>query len=54
MAFVGPQLTPLDALDDVGQYRVGLARQTNLLALSHDQPIEKFDFRAPALLALSA
>src|SRR5262245_66570129 len=50
VSWIGPEFTSLDALDDVGQYRVGLARQTNLLALSHDQSIEKFDFRAPALL----
>ena len=50
VSWIGPEFTSLDPLDDVGQYRVGLARQTNLLALSHDQPIEKFDFRAPALL----
>src|SRR5262245_2650355 len=50
VSWIGPEFTLLDALDDVGQYCVGLARQTNLLALSHDQPIEKFDFRAPALL----
>src|SRR6476661_36764 len=50
VSWIGPEFTSLDALDDVGQYRVGLARQTNLLALSHDQSIEKFDFRAPTLL----
>src|SRR5262245_66638536 len=50
VSWIGPEFTSLGALDDVGQYRVGLARHTNLLALSHDQPIEKFDFRAPALL----
>src|ERR1700757_4084182 len=48
--WIGPEFTSLDALDDVGQHRVGFASQTNLLALSHDQPIEKFDFRSPALL----
>src|SRR5262249_61959303 len=50
VSWIGLESISLDALDDVGQYRVGLARQTNLLALSHDQSIEKFDFRAPALL----
>src|SRR5262245_11328742 len=53
-SWIGPDLTSLDALDDVGQYRVGAASYSDLLALAHDQPIKKFDFRAPALLHILA
>src|SRR5262249_30157789 len=37
-SWIGPDLTSLDALDDVSQYRVGAASYSDLLALSHDQP----------------
>src|SRR5262249_25127664 len=53
-SWIGPDLTSLDALDDVSQYRVGAASYSDLLALAHDQPIKKFDLRAPALLHILA
>src|SRR5262245_19723737 len=53
-SWIGPDLTSLDALDDVSQYCVGAASYSDLLALAHDQPIKKFDFRAPTLLHILA
>src|SRR6516164_3542842 len=50
----GSDLTSLDALDDVSQYSVGAASYSDLLALAYDQPIKKFDFRAPTLLHILA
>src|SRR5262249_23073054 len=49
MTRIGLELAALDALDDVGQYRIGAAAECELGALAHDIAIEEFDFRAPAL-----
>jgi len=54
MPWIGLQFALLDALDDVGQHRIGAAGQADFLALAHDQAVEEFDFRAPAFLHVLA
>src|ERR1700753_2169411 len=43
------QLAAFDALDDVGQNRVGAAVHAELLALAHDMAVDELDLGAPAL-----
>src|SRR5712691_3036683 len=54
VARIGLELATLHALDDVGQHRIGAAREADLLALAHHQAVEEVDLRAPALLHVLA
>src|SRR5262249_48725230 len=47
---IGGNLTALDALDEIGEHRIGAAWQTELLALAHDEAVEKLDLSAAAFL----
>src|SRR5450755_4016459 len=50
VTWIGLQLAALDALDDIGQRRVGAAGEPNLFTLVHNQAVEEFDLGAPTLL----
>src|SRR5262245_24165434 len=54
VARIGLDLIALDALDDIGERRIGPARKADLLAFAHDEAVEELDLRAPALLHVLA
>ena len=49
VARIGLKLAPLHAFDDVGEHGVGPARLPNLVALAHNQAVQKLNLGAAAL-----
>src|SRR5450631_4906437 len=50
VTWIGFQFAALDALDDIGQRRVGAADEPDLFTLARNQAVEEFDLGAAALL----
>src|SRR6185437_11969863 len=51
---IGLELAALDALDDIGEHRVGAHSQAKLLALAYHEAVEELDLGAPAFLHVLA
>ena len=54
MPWIGLQLALLDTLHNIHQRRIRPAGDADLLALAHDQPVQKLDLGATALLHVLA